>query len=60
MECRRHGYLAASVSAQWTTGITTAQELASAMAFGKMLYRDPTFWNGNNGVVVYNTPRTVW
>ena len=45
---------AASVSAQWTTGITTAQELASAMAFGKMLYRDPTFWNGNNGVVVYN------
>lgn len=45
---------AASVSAQWTTGITTAQELASAMAFGRMLYRDPTFWNGNNGVAVYN------
>ena len=45
---------AASVSAQWTTGITTAQELASAMAFGRMLYRDPTFWNGNNGVSVYN------
>lgn len=45
---------ASSVSAQWTTGITTAQELASAMAFGKMLYRDPTFWNGNNGVAVYN------
>lgn len=45
---------ASSVSAQWTTGITTAQELASAMAFGKMLYRDPTFWNGNNSVAVYN------
>lgn len=45
---------AASVSAQWTTGITTAQELASAMAFGRMLYRDPTFWNGNNGISIYN------
>ena len=45
---------AASVSAQWTTGITTAQGLASAMAFGRMLYRDPTFWNGNNGINVYN------
>ena len=45
---------ASSVSAQWTTGITTAQELASAMAFGRMLYRDPTFWNGNNSVGVYN------
>lgn len=43
-----------SVTAQWTTGITTAQELASAMAFGRMLYRDPTFWNGNNGTGVYN------
>ena len=43
-----------SVTAQWTTGITTAQELASAMAFGKMLYRDPTFINGNNSIAVYN------
>lgn len=43
-----------SVSAQWTTGITTAQEFASAMAFGKMLYRDPTFYNGNNSTAVYN------
>lgn len=43
-----------SVSAQWTTGITTAQELASAMAFGKMLYRDPTFYNGINSVGIYN------
>lgn len=24
------------------------------MAFGKMLYRDPTFWKGNNGTAVYN------
>lgn len=43
-----------SVSVQWTSGITTAQELASAMAFGKMLYRDPTFYNGLNGIVIYN------
>ena len=43
-----------SVTAQWTTGITTAQELAAAMAFGKMLYRDPTFINGNNSIAVYN------
>lgn len=45
---------APSVSAQWTNGINTAQELASAMAFGKMIYRDPTFYNGNNGINVYN------
>lgn len=44
----------ASVTAQWTTGITTAQELAAAMAFGKMLYRDPTFYNGNNSMGIYN------
>lgn len=43
-----------SVSAQWTTGITTAQELAPAMAFGKILYRDPTFYNGNNNIKAYN------
>mgnify|MGYP000621068134 FL=1 len=51
---------AASVSAQWTTGITTAQELASAMAFGKMLYRDPT--SGTETTVSWftTTPRTVW
>lgn len=42
------------VSANWTTGINTAQELAAAMAFGKMLYRDPTFYNGNNSTGVYN------
>ena len=44
----------ASVTAQWTTGISTAKELASAMAFGKMLYRDPTFINGNNSMGIYN------
>lgn len=43
-----------SVTIQWTTGITTAKELASAMAFGKMLYRDPTFINGNNSMGIYN------
>ena len=43
-----------SVTAQWTTGISTAKELASAMAFGKMLYRDPTFINGNNSMGIYN------
>lgn len=31
-----------------------AKELASAMAFGRMLYRDPTFWNGSNNINVYN------
>lgn len=44
----------ASVAAQWTTGISTAKELASAMAFGKMLYRDPTFTKGNNSMGIYN------
>ena len=33
---------------------TAAKELASAMAFGKMLYRDPTFVEGGNGISVYN------
>ena len=31
-----------------------AKERASAMAFGKMLYRDPTFVEGGNGISVYN------
>ena len=43
-----------TVTTQWTTGITTAKELATAMAFGKMLYRDPTFTKGNNSIAVYN------
>ncbi|MDR1718055.1 MAG: hypothetical protein LBS20_19635 [Prevotella sp.] len=37
-----------------TTKSDAARELAQAMAFGRMLYRDPTFFNGNNGVNVYN------
>lgn len=43
-----------SVSVAWQSGIDTAQELARAMAFGKMLYRDPTFQTGLNSVRVYN------
>lgn len=31
-----------------------AKELASAMAFGRMLYRDPTFEKGTNYIGVYN------
>lgn len=34
-----------------------AKELASAMALGKMLYRDPTFIKGTNNVVPYNNTR---
>ncbi|NDV80050.1 hypothetical protein [Dysgonomonas sp. 511] len=37
-----------------TTKSEAAKELALAMAFGKMLYRDPIFYNGNNGINVYN------
>ncbi|MDR1504010.1 MAG: gp58-like family protein, partial [Prevotella sp.] len=37
-----------------TTKSDAAKELAMAMASGKMLYRDPTFFNGNNSIVVYN------
>lgn len=43
-----------SASTDATNKANAAKELASAMAFGKMLYRDPTFWNGNNGINVYN------
>ncbi len=35
-------------------GITTAQELASPWRSARWLYRDPTFWKGNNGTAVYN------
>lgn len=45
---------AGSVAVAWQSGIDTAQELARAMTFGKMLYRDPTFQIGVNGVKVYN------
>lgn len=37
-----------------TNKANTAKELAAAMAFGRMIYRDPTFWNGNNSINVYN------
>lgn len=43
-----------SASTDATNKANAAKELASAMAFGKMLNRDPTFWNGNNGANVYN------
>ena len=37
-----------------STKANAAKELASAMAFGKMLYRDPEFRNGLNNIKVYN------
>ena len=37
-----------------TTKADAAKELATAMAFGKMLYRDPTFEKGSNYIGVYN------
>lgn len=37
-----------------TAKTNAAKELALAMAFGKMMYRDPEFRNGNNGIGVYN------
>lgn len=37
-----------------TSKTNAAKELALAMAFGKMMYRDPEFRNGNNGIGVYN------
>ncbi|MCY1134031.1 hypothetical protein OWT79_10515 [Bacteroides fragilis] len=43
-----------SASTDATNKANAAKELASAMAFGRMLYRDPTFWNGSNGINVYN------
>lgn len=43
-----------SVAVAWQGGIDTAQELARAMAFGKMLYRDPTFQSGINNIKAYN------
>ena len=43
-----------TAAADATSKSDAAKELARAMAFGKMLYRDPTFRNGNNSVNVYN------
>lgn len=37
-----------------TAKANAAKELALATAFGKMMYRDPEFRNGNNGINVYN------
>ena len=37
-----------------TAKTNAAKELALAMAFGKMIYRDPEFRNGNNSINVYN------
>lgn len=34
-----------------------AKEFASAMAFGRMLHRDPTFVNGINDIKLYNNSR---
>lgn len=43
-----------SASTDATNKANAAKELASAMAFGRMLFRDPTFFNGNNSINVYN------
>lgn len=43
-----------SAAADATSKANAAKELASAMAYGKMLFRDPTFFNGNNGTNIYN------
>lgn len=37
-----------------TAKTNAAKELALATAFGKMMYRDPEFRNGNNSINVYN------
>ena len=43
-----------TAAADATSKSDAAKELAQAMAFGKMLNRDPTFRNGNNGITAYN------
>lgn len=37
-----------------TSKADAAKELASAMAYGRMIYRDPTFFNGTNSINIYN------
>lgn len=37
-----------------TEKVEIAQEIAQALALGKMIYRDPTFLSGNNRISVYN------
>lgn len=44
----------ASQASTSATNAANAAELAMAMSQGKMLYRDPTFEKGNNGIVAYN------
>ena len=48
----------ANVILNWSSGIKeakdAAKEFASAMAFGRMLHRDPTFVNGINDIKLYN------
>lgn len=43
-----------SAATDATNKANAAKELAQAMAFGRMLYRDPEFRNGNNNIGVYN------
>lgn len=43
-----------SAATDATNKANAAKELASAMAFGRMLFRDPTFYNGQNSISVYN------
>lgn len=43
-----------SAATDATTKSDAAKELARAMAFGKMLNRDPAFRNGVNGISTYN------
>jgi hypothetical protein len=43
-----------AAAADATNKSDAAKELARAMAFGKMLYRDPTFRKGNNSTSIYN------
>ncbi len=43
-----------SAATDATNKANAAKELAQAMAFGRMLYRDPEFQNGNNSINVYN------
>lgn len=43
-----------SAATDATNKANAAKELAQAMAFSRMLYRDPEFRNGNNSINVYN------
>lgn len=44
----------ASTAGTKATAAANAAELATAMSQGKMLYRDPSFKTGNNGISAYN------